>query len=400
MASLPADTIPRTHRIVEHSRDQLLGIASGEATFEDCRLRYGRTQERLARERKGRVTAARVAETDRNWASTADVLSEMMRWGAVERKPLPSARRFVDAHREELFELTSEIGQTLVAAASTSASEYVDSVTEVLIVAHPHLQRLLDALDAGPIIWPVVSQGDIHRGREAQLGTVGWANWAAEMIGGGIEPSGVEKIVTSHLTRRFGKRPPESPSDRALVEAMNDAMAVAGFTARGLPLDATTLKTLIRWGSELLLVDQTRYAPAYAQRNVVWLAADLESSVDGQARPVRRGLRRHGKEVAAALVDSYFAQAAAADSSLQEPYLPVHTVRAQAALETKVMRALGDRVLTELVDGGYSELNVLVFAHIGTRAALPSSEPPFRYEGRRRLELTMSRTHKKRRHDE
>ena len=383
MSSLPADTIPRTHRIVEHSRDQLLGIASGEATFEDCRLRYGRTQERLARERKGRVTAARVAETDRNWAPTADVLSEMMRWGAVERKPLPSARRFVDAHREEVFELTDDTGKALADAAGSSASQYVDRVTEVLIAAHPHLQRLLVALDAGPIIWPVVSQGDIQRGREAKLGTAGWADWATEMIGGGIEPSGVERIITSHLGRRFGKRPPESPSDRALAEAMNDAMAVAGFSARDLPLDATTIKTLIRWGGELLLVDQTRYAPAYSQRNIVWLAADLESNEDGQPRPIRRGLRRHGRDVAAALVDSYFEQATAADSSLQEPYLPVHTVRAQAALKAKVMRALGDHVLTELVDGSYDELDVLVFVHIGTRAALPSSEPPFRYEGRR-----------------
>ncbi len=392
MSQLPPDTIPRTHRIVEHSRDQLLGIAGGEGTFEDCRIRYGRTQERLARESKGRVTAPRVSEADRNWSPTADVLSEMMRWEAVERKPLPSARRFVDAHRDEVFEISAEVGQPLVEAARSSASEYINRVTEVLIAAHPHLQRLLTALDSGPIAWPFVNQGDIQRGREAKLGAAGWAKWATEMIGEGIEPEQTEQIITSHLHRRFGKRPPESPSDRALAEATNDAMAVAGFTARGLPLDATTIKTLNRWGNELLLIDQSRYAPAYAQRNVVWLAATLETGGNGPLRPVRHGLGCYGEKVAEALVDAYFAQATAADSSLREPYLPVHTVRAQAALETRVMRTLGDRVLTQLVDGQYPELDVSVFVHIGTRAALPSSEPPFRYQERRRLELTISRS--------
>lgn len=394
MADAPADTIPRTHRIVDHSRDQLLGIAAGESTFEECRLRYGRTQERLARERKGRVTASRVGENERNWAPTADLLSELMRLGAVERKPLPSARKFIDSYRDERYELT-ERGRALAEAAASGRSSYVDRIAEALIESHPHLQRLLAAAESGPIVCPVLGEGDIQRGPPVGKGTIGWAAWGAEMIGTGISATQVQQIIEAHLRRRFGQHPPEQPSNKAKAEATNDAFAVAGFTARGLALDATTIKTLLRWVNELLLADQSRYVPAFERRNVVWLATDLDYGENGMPRPTRRGAAVHGEYVARALVDAYFTQAAAAGSSLVEPYLPVHRVRAQAAFERGVMRALVDLVLARLIDGDYPQLGVTAFAHIGTRSAWPGSEPPFRYQGRRRLELTMSKHSRK-----
>jgi hypothetical protein len=43
----PRDTIPRLHRIVDHPADQLIGLATGADSFEECRVRYGRTTERL-----------------------------------------------------------------------------------------------------------------------------------------------------------------------------------------------------------------------------------------------------------------------------------------------------------------------------------------------------------------
>ena len=100
----PRDTIPRLHRIVAHGRDQLRGIADGDATFEACRVRYGDTQQRLAQEGRGRSTAppTGVSGRERNWAPTRDCLSELMRLGAVMNKPLPSSRLFVDRYRGEV----------------------------------------------------------------------------------------------------------------------------------------------------------------------------------------------------------------------------------------------------------------------------------------------------------
>ncbi len=380
----PRDTIPRLHRVVAHARDQLRGIAGGDGTFESCRVRYANTQRRLAQEGQGRSTAppTGVSERDRNWAPTRDCLSELMRWDAVVDKPLPSSRRFVDRYREETYELT-ERGMNLAELTSDNA-RFVDALSETLIGAHPYLRVLLLALRENSIQCPAISEGDVGRG----AGTRGWAAWAAERIGGETSPDAVEKEIAAHLDRRFGRPPAERPSNKALAEATNDALTVAAFAACGLRLDATTIKTLLRWGSELLLYDQSRYVPAHPDANVIWLAADLKLGPDGALVPARRGIAEHSDHVARAFPSAYREQAVRSNSSLAEPYLPVHQLRAQVALECGVTRALCDLVLSKLADGDYPELDVEVLLHIGT-TALPSSEPAFRHHGRRRLDATM-----------
>ena len=131
------DTIPRLHRVVAHVRDQLRGIAEGDATFEACRVRYGETQGRLAQEGQGRSTAppSGVSQRERNWAPTRDCLSELMRLGAVVNKPLPSSRRFVDRYREEIYELT-EVGVDL-AKLTSDGSQFVDAISHRLIAGSP-----------------------------------------------------------------------------------------------------------------------------------------------------------------------------------------------------------------------------------------------------------------------
>ena len=282
------DTIPRLHRIVAHAGDQLRGIADGNATFEDCRIRYGNTQRRLAQEGLGRSTAppAGVSEGERNWAPTRDCLAELMRWGAVVNRPLPSSRRFVDRYREETYELT-ELGMNLAELTSQRA-QFVDAISQRLIAAHPYLQRLLLALEKNSIRCPAITEGDVERMR---AGTRGWAEWAAERIGGESSPDAVEREIIFHLRRRFGNPPAVRPNNKAIAETTNDAFAVAAFTACGVRLDATTIKTLLRWGSELLLYDQSRYIPAYPDTNVIWLAADLSSGPDEvpPCDPTRQG---------------------------------------------------------------------------------------------------------------
>ena len=379
------DTIPRLHRIVAHARDQLRGIADGDATFEGCRVRYGDTQRRLAQEGLGRSTAppSGVSERERNWAPTRDCLSELMRWGAVVNKPLPSSRQFVNRYLGETYELT-ELGLNLAELTSDGA-RFVDAVSQKLIVAHPYLRTLLLALEEDSIRCPTISEGDVERGGK---GTRGWAVWAAERIGGNTSPEAVENEIATHLDRRFGKPPAERPSNKAIAETANDALMVAAFAAYGVQLDATTIKTLLRWGSELFLYDQSRYIPAHPDANVIWLSADLRRGPSGELLPTRRGIAEYGDRVSRAFPSVYREQAFASSSSLAEPYLPIHQVRAQVAYECAVTRALSGLVLSELADGDYPEVDVEVLLHIGT-TGLPSSEPAFRYHGRRRLEVTM-----------
>lgn len=367
-------------------------MAEGADTFEACRVRYGHTQERLAREGRGRLTASRVGEAERNWAPTRDCLAEFMRWGAVAEAPLPSARKFLDRYREQSFQLTG-LGGNLAELASEGGPPFVDRVAETIIAAHPYFDGILAALADGPIICPAVSEGDIERGRRDGLGSEGWGRWAAEKIGSGINPKAVTKQIGSHLARRFGNPPAEQPHNKALAEATNDALMVSGFTARGLQIDAQSIKTLLRWGSELLLFDQSRYVPAYDDCNVIWLAADVERPAAGPPSATRRGVAAHGPEVAQALIKAYREQTESSESSLDAPYLPIHRVRAQAAFESQVTRALADLVLERLADDEFPEAGVTVFLHIGT-TALPNSEPAFRQHGRRRLEVTMSNKEK------
>jgi len=381
------DTIPRLHRVLEHIQDQLIGFADGGDTFEAARLRYGMTQERLARSGRGRMTASRVSEVERNWAPTRDVLSELIRLKAVAPQRLPSARKFLEAHRANRYTLTA-YGAALASAACDDKVSFVDQLTEGLIQAHPYLRALLLALNEGPIVCPVISEGDVERGREARLGSHGWAEDIVERIGDGVGVDQVSRVIREHLRRRFGAHPPERPSNKAISEVMNDAFAVAGFRARNLDLDANTIKTLVRWGTDLLLYDQSRYVPRFGDANVIWLASDVDV-VAGTARTRRRGRTRYGQTVARALVAAYWEQAAHAATMLTSPYIPIHRVRAQAAFETHTMRRLGDAVLSGLVDEQEPEIGVTVAVHIGT-SQLPMSEPPFRHHGRRRLEMTIA----------
>ena len=303
--------------------------------------------------------------------------------GAVEDKALPSSRPFVDRYRGETYELT-ESGRNLAGLTSDDA-RFVDALSRTLIAAHPYLQRLLMALEKSSIRCPAISEGDVERKR---MGTRGWAAWAAEQIGDETSPDAVEKELATHLDRRFGNPPAERPSNKALAETTNDALMVAAFSAYEIRLDAPTIKTLLRWGSDLLLYDQSRYIPAHPDANVIWLAADLKRGPGGDLLPARRGIAKYGDRVAMAFRDAYRKQTLTSNSSLAEPYLPIHQLRAEVAYECGVTRALCDLVLSKLADGDYREVDVEVLLHIGT-TGLPSSEPAFRHHGRRRLEATM-----------
>ena len=212
-------------------------------------------------------------------------LSELMRLGAMVQKPLPSSRAFVDRYREETYELT-ELGLHL-AELTSDGTQFVDVLSQRLIAAHPYLRALLQVLKKDSIRCPAISEGDVERER---MGVRGWAAWGAERIGGEALPDAVEKEISAHLDRRFGKHPTERPSNKALAETTNDAFMVAAFASRKVRLDATTTKTLLRWGSDLLLYDQSRYIPDQPDVNVIWLAADLWRGPDGDLLPGRRGM--------------------------------------------------------------------------------------------------------------
>jgi hypothetical protein len=383
------DTVPRIQQLAPHLAEQLMRLREG-GTFEECRVRYGSTVRRLAAEGIGRQTASRVSDRDAYWAPTVDLLEEAMRLGFIARRPLPSSRRVLDAHRSSQFELT-EHGRQVADLAAHDPGTFFDHLTEALYRAHPYFRSLLTLLSEAPLICPETSEGELEEGRRRGLGTDYWAQWGADRINSG--PLGdvagadlVKEELVTHVRRRFGS---ERPASKALSEAMNDAYSVASLKGRDLSIGATNLRILKAWCTQLLLVDQSRYVPGFNSCNVIWLAAEIDDENENDPAIHRRGFDEYGDRVASAIVDAYKAQARESESDLAAPYIPIYRVRAQAAFACGVTRALVDRVLEQVAAGKLPNLNVQMWLHLGRGDLPPRSEPVYRRGGTRRYEITM-----------
>jgi hypothetical protein len=153
-----------------------------------------------------------------------------------------------------------------------------------------------------------------------------------------------------------------------------------------LPIGATDIDILKSWGSQLRVLDQSRYVPGFGGFNLIWLAADIE---EGNSVSIsRRDLQRYELDIARAIVEAYRRQAETADTSLSAPYIPIFKVRADAAFHCRVTRALVDLVTQRLSDGAIAEIPFRVLLHLGTTRQ-PVSEPLYRRGGNRRYEMTI-----------
>ena len=199
------------------------------------------------------------------------------------------------------------------------------------------------------------------------------------------------------MRRRFGSRRAEGlkPTAKEVSEALNDAFADASLTARGLHFGATTLDALKNWGTELRLLDQSRYVPGHEGGNLIWLTSDFDVDDGGTHHARRRTFSAHGDDVAQALVRTFYElrERPAADgesSKVERDYQLIHVVRAGAAATTGTSRELGDRAL-EALSSGDLDLGTDVRL-LSARAELPPrSEPMYQRGGTRALTLTMTR---------
>jgi hypothetical protein len=384
------DTIPRLQQILPHMRDQLAGLRDG-GTFEEARQRYSANVERLALQGAGRRTASRVGDKDAYWAPTAEVLMEAIRLGFVERQQVPSARRYVEAHRERRYALT-QLGREVAVLAQDDIAAFCDRLAEALYRTHPYFRTLARKLTAAPIPCPEVTESEIDAASREGRGTHYWAEYVGDKLrasapaGPRIEPDAVRQIIVSTVRRRFGTDPESKPTSKALMQAMNDAFAVAAFAAHGFTIGATDIDVLKSWGSQLRILDQSRYVPGFEGFNIIWLAADIE---DGPSVSIqRRDLQGYELKVAGEVLEAYRRQAYAADTSLSAPYIPIFKVRAAAAYGCRVTRALVDLVIQRLSDSAIAGIQDRVLLHLGTTRQ-PVSEPLYRRGGSRRYEMTI-----------
>ena len=369
-------------------RDQLTGLRDG-STFEHARRRYARTVDRLASQGQGRRTASRVGDQDQYWSPTRDVLDEAMRLGFVERRQLPSSRRYVDAHRHREHALT-RLGLQAAEEAEMDMAAFCDRLGVAVYGHHPYFRAFVDTLQAGPIGCPEVTEGEVEESRRNGKITDHWVEVAGQRIPRqtttGDDKARIREVIVAVVRRRFGKKPERLPTSKQMAEALNDAYIEAALRLRGLSIGATDLKAMKKWGSQLRLLDESRYVPHFTGQNLIWLAADV--SDNGVVRMQRRTLANCERSVGEAVVAAYDFQAAEEDTSLRAPYLPIYRVRAQAAFECRVTRALVDLVIERLAGGSIPDVHAQAWLHLGTTPQ-PKSEPIYRRGGHRRYEITI-----------
>jgi hypothetical protein len=397
LAAPETETIGRLPHLLAHVTAQLSGMAAGEDRFDDVRARYGQTMSALASRGLARVTAPRagIGTNYRYWSSTRDVIKEFQTLGWVQDGlPVPSTRGAVDAHRDRHYPLTPT--GLRVAEQASSRIVLADLLTDALLRAHPYVRTLLEALKKGSIFCPEVGEGQVQR----DSGRRHWAEHAAELFAPSdahvtLTADELESRLAGALRRRFGSRRAEGlkPTPKEVAEALSDAFADASLSARGLHFGATTLDQLKSWGTELRLLDQSRYVPGHEGGNLIWLTCDLALDGEGGPRARRKPYTEHGKQVAQALVQTYFAlrerRAGDADAGATE-YQPIHVVRAGAAAATSTARELGDRAL-EAMAAGQLDAGVQVRLLSARGELAPRSEPTYQRGGTRALTLTMTR---------
>ena len=284
----------------------------------------------------------------------------------------------------------TELGRQAAEEAETNVPAFCDRLASAVYDCHPYFRAFIDILRIMPIGCPEVSEGEVEQTRRSGLGTDHWVELATERIPRQTttdrDTARIRDIIVSVVRNRFGKTPDRIPTSKQMAAALNDAYIEAAITVRGLPIGAIDLKIMKTWGSQLMLIDQSRYVPAFLGQNVIWLAADVNEN--GGTVLMRKTLESHEGPLAEAVIAAYRDQASASKTSLRAPYLPIYRVRAQAAFDCLVTRALVDLVIERLARGSISEPNVQVWLHLGTTRQ-PDSEPVYRRGGNRRYEITV-----------
>jgi hypothetical protein len=381
------DSIPRVQHIL-YFQEILQGIAKG-ANFDALRSRLRLAGIELARRFEGRVTTSRVEDAYTLWNPTVDAIGEVMRLGLVEHHPLPSKRAKVDDYRDVTFALTGD-GRAVVEQANESETTYKRLLTPRLLEKHHYFSTLCELLATDPLYVPEYSEESlVHFKSESARWTQLVGEDAASHMKQCMKTAIVSPdMVTARVTEALHKRFPRGsePTRKNILDTVKDALAAAALESRGLRIDGTTFDILMKWGSQLFLMSETRYVPGIPQGRMIWATASITPSADGPT-VTRRGLSESADAIVAEIEKAYRYLADAlsdelADSSVRYPYLEIFKVRALVAFRVRVNNAVVDRVIAEVYDRSRKAPYSIELA-LGQANWRASSETPFRIGSRR-----------------
>jgi len=381
------DSIPRVQHI-PYFQEVLEGIARG-ARFDDLRMGLRRTASELARRLEGRATASRVEDAYTLWNPTVDAIGEMMRLGLVEHHPLPSKRAKVDDYRNVVFGLTRE-GQALVEEANNVESAYKRLLTPKLLAKHCYFSALCELLSTEALYVPEYSEEDLVNFKSQStrwtqlLGEDAASRMTQCMTTANASPEAVTTRIKEALHKRFPKG--SEPTRKSILDTVKDALAAAALESRGLRIDGTTFDILMKWGTQLFLMSESRYVPDVPQGRLIWATASITPSPDG---PIvsRRGLSEAADAVVAQIEKAYryLADALSEElggASVRYPYLEIFRVRALVAYRVRVNNPVVDRVIAEIYERT-RKAPYRIDLHLGESRWRASSETPFQIGGRR-----------------
>jgi hypothetical protein len=384
--NLVRDTIPRAQHIA-YFQAVLVGVANS-STYDELRMSI----RQAAKDSGGRVTASRTADNSSYWSPVTNALSELMRLELVERRPLPSSVKTIDAHRSTTYQLTNA-GKALSDRVGDNDAVFRQEITPILLKQHAYFAGLCRMLAEAPLLIPGYTEEELKHFRALgaswtdQLGADAADRMRRAMPTAILTSETVIERVRNVLERRFS--PEAQPSTKAVLDAVDDALIVAALNSRSLQFDATSFNLLTSWGAQLYLLNESRYVRGLDGR-VIWSCADISFGTEITVQ--RRGLTTMGDRIVDALAKAY---RAIADDPLNEtgatgsryPYLDIYRVRALAAYSVGVSDQLVDRVIADLVDGTRVTAFQVEVA-VGTGVWQASSETLF-YIGAKRFNVIL-----------
>ena len=380
--------VPRLHRL-SHLEVVLLEAQRG-ASFERMREALLAATRNTSEGLSGTGVVSGLHDEYTYWSPTQEALSELMRLGWMVQAPVPSSRQYVDAYRASTYKVTAE-GEEVLQVVSTNngvaKAQYLDALTRSLAGTHPGFAQLIAVANEQPLLIPEYTQERISalNGSGALTASLArdvisrmvehWPPDLAEPIEGDLA-----KSLDAALSRRFPKDRVRQPSQKDVLDTVDDA--VLGFVAkaRGIRLDPISFNVCMAWASQLAVLEQSRYVQGWPGRTV-WATAHI-----GEHGISRRGFADAEEEVVAEIRNGFRDLLESTVEGRASGYLPIYRVRAQAAFVAKANLRLVDMILERILSGRI-KASYEVKVALGRGTPPPRSERVFTHEGRRFFDI-------------
>jgi hypothetical protein len=328
------------------------------------------------------------------WSPTQESLAELMRLNFVRSETLPSERKYVDIYRNSTYELTPEglqAAERLKRGDPHDRANFLDMLSIALAEAHPGFQYLLSAVERYPLCIPEYTLEKISRLTQEGSGTNALAEDAIARMTehwpegiGKPDAASMVSAITEALRRRFPPAGSRRPSQKDVLDTVDDAVLAFTARARNVRLDAISFNVCMSWASQLAVLEESRYVEDWHGRTV-WVTAQI-----GAHTIRRRGFKEASDAVVEGLGEGFKKVAKAVPEPRSSGSLPIYRVRAQAAFAARVNLRFVDMVLARILSGDIETPYENPVVALGSGLKPPPSEPVFTYQGRRFFEIVIT----------